>query len=66
MFSQLEQVEFYVEVDEVPALGVSAATRATIFATATSDTSSAMNTLVRFKALAPLISLVVVVVVSQQ
>lgn len=48
----LLQVEFYVEVDEVPALGVSAATRATISVTATSDTNSAMNTLVSIKALA--------------
>lgn len=46
------KVEFYVEVDEVAALGVSVATRATVSATATSDTNSAMNTLVRTKALA--------------
>lgn len=40
------QVEIYVEVDEVEPVGASAGTRATISATATTDTASAMNTLV--------------------
>ena len=43
----LVQVEFYVSVDDVEALGVSAATRSTIGATATADDASAMNTVVR-------------------
>lgn len=41
------QVEIYVEVDEMEPVGASASTRATISATATTDTASAMNTLVR-------------------
>ena len=45
--SALVQVEIYVTVDDVDALGASAATRSTISATATADTTSAMNTLVR-------------------
>ena len=42
------QIEIYVEVDEVEPVGASASTRATISATANTDTASAMNTLVRY------------------
>ncbi|CAM9499220.1 unnamed protein product [Ectocarpus sp. 4 AP-2014] len=39
------EVEIYVTVDEVEATGVSASTRASVTATASADSSSAMNTL---------------------
>lgn len=41
------KVEMYITVDEVEASGVSASTRASISATATTDDTAAMNTLVR-------------------
>lgn len=41
------QVEIYLDVEEVEAVGVSASTRTAISATATTDNASAMNTLVR-------------------
>lgn len=42
-----DQVEIYVNVVEVPVVGTSASTRTPISATATTDASSVMNTLVR-------------------
>lgn len=42
-----DQVEVFITVDEVLALGTSASSRISITATATTDASSAMNTLVR-------------------
>eukprot|EP00904_Undaria_pinnatifida_P008259 jgi/Undpi1/4563/HiC_scaffold_18.g07917.m1 len=39
------EVEIYVEVDDVPVVGTSASTRIDISATATTDSSSVMNTL---------------------
>lgn len=41
------QVEMHITVDEVEASGVSANTRVSISATATTDDTAAMNTLVR-------------------